>query len=48
MSSYNMYKCAAEESADQSFTQLAKARLKEMYNPPADAPESVKYTAKGE
>lgn len=47
MNPYNMYKCAAEEGADQSFTQRAKARLKEMYNPPADAPESVKYTAKG-
>ena len=40
-------KFAAEEGADQSFTQRAKARLKEMYNPPADAPESMKYEAKG-
>lgn len=28
MNPYNMYKCAAEEGADQSFTQRAKARLK--------------------
>lgn len=46
MNPYNINKCAAEEGADKSFTQRAKTRLKEMYNPPADAPESVKYEAK--